>query len=224
MNVDSGHANFRESEILNQAETTNIHSQEKGLEYQSKVKSLSEEKEKLSAKMLEITGSKSKLQKKLAATRKHLLRSKKKIVETNTSTHILSDASKEVDSTKIVNTDLKGTKESLVKILPPTSSEFVFVSEKYPGLSSGGDQTHPGKSKYFAEILTRSKEDASRQELWRTARDGISLLNFASSADGSQNDENLKDMFVRMMRLKPLLDEDYTKYCIQRSVIIKTNG
>ena len=152
MNLELGHANFRESEILNQAETTNIHSQEKELEYQSEVKSLSEEKQKLSAEMLEITGSKTKLQTKFAATRKHLLRGKKKIVETSTSAHISSDASKEVDSTKIVNTDLKGTNESLVKILSPTSSEFVFVGEKYPGLSSGGDQTHSGKIKSFAEI------------------------------------------------------------------------
>ena len=102
--------------------------------------------------MLEITGSKTKLQKKFAATRKHLLRSKKKIGETSTSTHISSDASKEVDSTKIANTDL-GTNESLVKILSPKCLEFIFVGKKYPGLSSGGgDQTHSGKIRYFAEI------------------------------------------------------------------------
>ena len=92
----------------------------------------------------------------------------------------------------------------MVKILSSTSANFISVGQVYSGYSPGEDHVQSaGRRKYIAEIPIRQRNDCSRQELWRRANDRLTVLNFMSAADGSQDDEQLKDLLVKMMRIKP---------------------
>ena len=196
-------AEFRKEQLVNQAGTLSTELKDKGTEFLSKIQSLSEKNKKLSADKLVLSESKITLQKKFAATRKHFLGSKKKLKETATVTRP-SPPDASLHCTKSVGTCLKGTGKPLVKLLSRTSSDLIFVGEEYPGSDTVASRMHSGSRKYFAEIpIRRMNNDPSRQELWRRARDGVTMLNFVSAADGFQSDEKLKGILVGMMRLKP---------------------
>ena len=90
----------------------------------------------------------------------------------------------------------------LLKVVASTSSNFISVGQSYSGDSTKEIST-ARKRKYVAEIPIRQSDDCSRRELCRCAADSISLLNFVSAPDGQQNDEKLKDLLVKMMRMKP---------------------
>ena len=95
------------------------------------------------------------------------------------------------------NTTLCSVMEKpLVKFDASTSSNFISVGQTYSGDATKGVIT-AGKRKYVVEIPIRQSDECSRQELWRRAADGITLLNFVSAPDGQQNDDKLKDVLVK---------------------------
>ena len=155
------------------------------------VQNVSEENKKLLSEKSQIQKGKTTLQKRLAATKKHLIGSKRKLVESST----IQTSNKPMSSNKEAeerdcNTMLRGVKEPMVKILSSTSANFISVEQVYSGYSPGEDHVQSaGRRKYIGEIPIRQRNDCSRQELWIHANDGLTVLNFMSAADGSQDDE-----------------------------------
>ena len=189
----------REIDIVNTLEKKDCELDEVNKGFKLKIELLRNKNDELINQNIAATDSKFRLQKKFAATRKHIIDVKKSVVSSGSST--VTTKSKSVKT----NTDLKGTNEPLVKLTSSTSCNFVSIGEKYPGLSSEQSQIHSGKSKYFAELLIRSVDitSSSRQEVWSRAHDGRQLLGLVAASDNQDSEENLKALIVQMMKRRP---------------------
>ena len=199
VNKELGKIKSREIDIVNTLEKKDCELDEVNKDFKLKIELLRNKNDELINQNIAATDSKFRLQKKFAATRKHIIDVKKSVVSSGSS--IVTTKYKSVKT----NTDLKGTNEPLVKLTSSTSCHFVSIGEKYPVLSSEQSQIHSGKSKYFAELPIRSVDitSSSRQEVWSRAHDGLQLLGLVAASDNQDSEENLKALIVQMMKQRP---------------------
>ena len=215
----------REAEALQENEGIVHRSKIESAICKEMVKNISQENQKLKMEKEEAEKGKFTLQKRLAAAKKHLKGSKRKLEEmmeekekeAQASEDEGSDAQSSEDeenevkiqenegggqSSKICYTKIKGVRGPLIEILSKTSVDFISVGKTHVGnVGSKSDTSEARGKKYFA--FQSVETDCSRQEMWRRAKDGRTLLNFVAAAEDHQSDERLTDLMTKMMWLKP---------------------